>query len=93
MTETVFSLLGTIIDAMGPHLSEADLYQFAVHPILLSCLDKRQEESMQKVAHRFYHSTLFQRNENLVWLVLNGAQDKDNLYPAFLHRPELDLQW
>jgi hypothetical protein len=93
MTETVFTLLDTLIEAMGPHLTEADLYQFAVHPILLSCLDKRQDDQMLKLAQHFYFSTLSRRNENLVWLVLSASQDTDNHFPAFLHRPELDLQW
>jgi hypothetical protein len=90
MLETVFSTLNTLVGAMGPQITEADLYQFATHDTLLQCLDKRQDADLQAIAN-FYHSTLSGRNENLVWLVLGGAVDQAEYFPAFLHRSQLVL--
>lgn len=91
MTDTVMATLDTIVTAMGPQISEDDLYRYSTHPILLSCLDRRQEEGIQNRAQHFYRSTLSKRNENLVWYVLSAAKDKQDKFPRFLQHPELDL--
>ncbi|UZJ52157.1 hypothetical protein CBS101457_001477 [Exobasidium rhododendri] len=91
LLQNVFSTLDTLVKAMGPQMTEADLLEFALHPTLLSCLDRRQEMELRTISSHFYHSTLCNRNENLVWLVLNGARDRGNSFPAFLHCPHLEL--
>lgn len=93
MANTVLCALDTLVNAMGPHIPEDDLYRFATHPTLIQCLDVRQDGPLQRRASHFYLFTLSRRNENLVWLVLSGAVDQTGCLPAFLRHPQLHLDW
>lgn len=88
MAQVVLTCLDTIVNAMGVQITEADLFAFATHPTLFSCLDHRQDEALQRLAHRFYFTTLTKRNENLVWLIINGAKDTEGNFPLFLHKTD-----
>jgi hypothetical protein len=90
LCEQVLLTLDTLVASMGPAITEADLFAFATHSTLLTCLDSRQLVMIRDQARRFYHQTLNDRNAPLVWFTLQAAAATPG-FPAYLAHPELSM--
>lgn len=96
LTGTVLAMLTDLVNAMGPSITEADLFTFASHPTFLAALDTRQPREIQESARHFYCDILNDRNAALTWFVMESTiRSSSNIdhstrgYPTFLYKPKL----
>lgn len=101
--EQTIDVLNGFTLAMGPSMSENDLYTIATHPTIMTCLDSRQTHSIRERCQHFYFHTLSSLNPALVWLIREAASSASNredqevpgssdaVFPVFLQRPDLDI--